>query len=66
LLIDWNQAHVDHPWLDLAILPRHVTGLTERQHRIARQAWCASAVATNWRIDPDFAQKRLRELYRLL
>jgi len=66
LLVDWDLSHVDHPWLDLAFLPRDATGLTERQYRIARQAAAATDVATHWGRDPDRAQRRLRELYRLL
>jgi aminoglycoside phosphotransferase (APT) family kinase protein len=65
VLVDWDEARVDHPWLDLGALPPQATGLTEKQAHIARLAWCAYDVAAQWQRDNEYARRRLRLLIRL-
>jgi Ser/Thr protein kinase RdoA (MazF antagonist) len=60
--IDWDEARVDHPWFDLAVLPPEASGLTEKQWHLARRASCAWEVAARWESDPEYARRRLREL----
>jgi Ser/Thr protein kinase RdoA (MazF antagonist) len=62
-LIDWDEAHVDVPDLDLA-LPHNAAGLDGDTLDVAAQASAAWAAAVCW--DPsgtdDFAVKRLAEV----
>jgi Ser/Thr protein kinase RdoA (MazF antagonist) len=62
-LIDWDEAHVDVPDLDL-VLPHNAAGLDEGAYDIAAQASAAWEAAVCW--DPSgtdgFAVKRLREV----
>ncbi len=58
-LIDWDEAHVDVPDLDLA-LPHNAAGLDEDAHDIAAQASAAWEAAVCW--DDAHAVKRLAEV----
>jgi aminoglycoside phosphotransferase (APT) family kinase protein len=62
-LIDWDEAHVDVPDLDL-VLPHNAAGLDEETYDVAEQAWAAWEAAVCW--DPSgadsFAAKRLAEV----
>jgi Ser/Thr protein kinase RdoA (MazF antagonist) len=58
-LIDWDEAHVDVPDLDLA-LPHNAAGLEGDAHDIAWQASAAWEAAVCW--DDDYAVGRLAEV----
>lgn len=58
-LIDWDEAHVDVPDLDLA-LPYNAAGLDEEAYDIAAQASAAWEAAVCW--DDAYAVKRLAEV----
>ena len=58
-LIDWDEAHVDVPDLDL-VLPHNAAGLDEAAHAIAAQASAAWEAAVCW--DDAHARKRLAEV----
>lgn len=58
-LIDWDEAHVDVPDLDLA-LPYNAAGLDGDAHDIAAQASAAWEAAICW--DDDYAIRRLAEV----
>jgi Ser/Thr protein kinase RdoA (MazF antagonist) len=58
-LIDWDEAHVDVPLLDLA-LPHNAGGLDDETHDIAAQASAAWEAAVCW--DDDYSHKRLAEV----
>ncbi len=56
-LLDWDEARVDHPDLDLADLP-----LPGSRDPVARAAVAAWEAAAGWRLEPDYARRRLAEL----
>ena len=58
-LIDWDEAHVDVPDLDLA-LPHNAAGLDEGAYDIAAQAFAAWEAAVCW--DDDHAKRRLAQV----
>jgi Ser/Thr protein kinase RdoA (MazF antagonist) len=58
-LIDWDEAHVDVPDLDL-VLPHNAAGLDAAAHDIAAQASAAWEAAVCW--DDEYAVKRLAEV----
>ena len=58
-LIDWDEAHVDVPDLDL-VLPGNPAGLDDEGHDIAAQASAAWEAAVCW--DDDHAVRRLAEV----
>ena len=58
-LIDWDEAHVDVPDLDL-VLPHNAAGLDDAAHDIAAQASAAWEAAVCW--DDDYSVKRLAEV----
>jgi Ser/Thr protein kinase RdoA (MazF antagonist) len=51
--LDWDEARVDHPWLDLADLPGSTLP------RAAVDAWEA---ANAWQLEPAYARQRLRNI----
>jgi Ser/Thr protein kinase RdoA (MazF antagonist) len=54
--LDWDEARVDHPWLDLADIP----GLeVPPAARAAVDAWEA---ANGWLVEPSYARERLARL----
>ncbi len=58
-LIDWDEAHVDVPDLDL-VLPHNAAGLDDEAHDIAAQASAAWEAAVCW--DDEYSVKRLAEV----
>jgi Ser/Thr protein kinase RdoA (MazF antagonist) len=58
-LIDWDEAHVDAPALDL-ILPLNGAGLEGAEYDIAHQAQAAWEAAICWK--DDYAVRRLKEV----
>lgn len=58
-LIDWDEAHVDVPDLDL-VLPHNPAGLDADAYDVAAQASAAWEAAVCW--DDDFARRRLAEV----
>ena len=58
-LIDWDEAHVDVPDLDLA-LPHNAAGLDDAAHDIAAQASAAWEAAVCW--GDEYAAQRLAEV----
>jgi thiamine kinase-like enzyme len=59
VLIDWDEAHVDVPDLDLA-LPHNAAALDEVSHDVAAQASAAWEAAVCW--DDDHSKQRLAEV----
>ncbi|MCT2588308.1 phosphotransferase [Actinophytocola gossypii] len=59
-LLDWDEARVDHPDLDLADLPD--AELPFERNRVARAAVDAWEAAAGWRLEPGYARSRLAEL----
>jgi Ser/Thr protein kinase RdoA (MazF antagonist) len=55
--LDWDEARVDHPDLDLADLP----GVLPRGH-VARAAVDAWEAAAGWLVEPGYARDRLARL----
>ncbi|HEY0453457.1 phosphotransferase [Actinophytocola sp.] len=55
-LLDWDEARVDHPALDLADLP-DLPG-----DGVAKSAVNAWEAAAGWRLEPAYARSRLAEL----
>lgn len=58
-LIDWDEAHVDVPDLDL-VLPFNAAGLQREDHDTAAQAVAAWEAAVCWK--DDYAVRRLAEV----
>ena len=58
-LIDWDEAHVDAPELDL-VLPFNAAGLGDEAHDIAAQASAAWEAAVCWK--DEYAVRRLAEV----
>lgn len=58
-LIDWDEAHVDVPDLDLA-LPHNAGGLDAEAYDTAAQAFAAWEAAVCW--DDEHSKKRLAEV----
>jgi Ser/Thr protein kinase RdoA (MazF antagonist) len=58
-LLDWDEAHVDVPDLDL-VLPHNAAGLDDETHHIAAQASAAWEAAVCW--DDAYAVRRLAEV----
>jgi len=58
-LIDWDEAHVDVPDLDL-VLPYNGAGLDEHAYDVASQASAAWEAAVCW--DDEYAVRRLAEV----
>ncbi len=58
-LIDWDEAHVDVPDLDL-VMPQNAAGLDDEALDIAAQTWAAWEAAVCW--DDAHSVKRLAEV----
>jgi hypothetical protein len=58
-LIDWDEAHVDVPDLDL-VMPHNAAGLYAAAHDVAAQARAAWDAAVCW--DDEYSIKRLAEV----
>lgn len=61
-LIDWDEAHVDVPALDL-VLPGNAAGLADDEFELAGQASAAWEAAVCW--DDDHAQMQLARVRRV-
>jgi len=59
-LLDWDEARVDHPDLDLADLPG--IDLPRERNHPARSAVDAWEAAAGWQLEPRYARRRLAEL----
>jgi len=59
-LLDWDEARVDHPDLDLSDLPGEP--LPHPRNRQARAAVTAWEAAAGWQLEPTYARRRLAEL----
>ena len=65
-LLDWDEARVDSPLLDLGALPdAELAGLPTDDFRRAQRAAVAWEVAVCWRLEGDYARRRLKELREL-
>jgi aminoglycoside phosphotransferase (APT) family kinase protein len=62
VLIDWDEARVDHPWLDLGALGSDAGRLPSGQADVACRAATAWEVATCWQQESHYARQRLEEL----
>lgn len=62
-LLDWDEARIDSPLLDLGALPNaDAAGLSPADFDRARRASVAWEVAVCWQLESDYARRRLREL----
>lgn len=61
VLIDWDEARVDVPLLDL-VLPANAAALPADELTLASQASSAWEAAVCWSAEPEYAAKRLAEL----
>jgi Ser/Thr protein kinase RdoA (MazF antagonist) len=59
-LLDWDEARVDHAWLDLADLP--IAALPPAQLAVAKRAATAWEAANGWIVEPDYARRRFQQL----
>ena len=65
-LLDWDEARVDSPLLDLGALPEaELAGLPTDDFRLAQRAAVAWEVAVCWQLEGDYARRRLKELREL-
>ena len=62
VLLDWDEARVDHPWLDLAALGRELSELPPSDADVAYRAAVAWDAAMCWHDEPDYARHRLAEI----
>jgi thiamine kinase-like enzyme len=62
VLVDWDESRVDVALLDLAALPEGVSPLDDEERWVATQAASAWEAAVSWRVEPDYARKRLAEV----
>lgn len=62
-LLDWDEARVDVPWLDIAFLPAEVRPPAPVDPDTLVTAGVAWEVATCWVPEPWYAARRLDELY---
>lgn len=63
-LLDWDEARVDVPWLDFALIPDEVEVPWANDRRGLRAAGVAWEAANCWSSQPTYARHRLAELYR--
>lgn len=61
-LLDWDEARVDVPWFDLALLPAGAPIPDAVAADDLTRAGIAWEVATCWTIEPEYAATRHREL----
>lgn len=65
-LLDWDEARIDSPLLDLGALPdARTAGLPEEEFQLARRASVAWEVAVCWQLEGEYARRRLSELRSL-
>jgi aminoglycoside phosphotransferase (APT) family kinase protein len=62
-LLDWDESRVDIPWFDFAFLPPDVAADVPVEAEALSIAGVAWEAATCWTAEPDYAARRLAELY---
>jgi len=62
-LLDWDESRVDVPWFDFAFLPPDVAADVPVEAEALSLAGVAWEAATCWTAEPDYAARRLAELY---
>jgi len=62
-LLDWDEARVDVPWFDFAFLPEDLIPAVPMPVEALVTAGVAWEAATCWVPEPDYARRRLAELY---
>lgn len=62
-LLDWDEARVDVPWFDFAFLPATTATVVPVPVDAVVTAGLAWETATCWLPEPDYARRRLAELY---
>jgi aminoglycoside phosphotransferase (APT) family kinase protein len=62
-LLDWDESRVDVPWFDFAFLPPDVAADVPINAEALSTAGVAWEAATGWTAEPDYAARRLAELY---
>jgi aminoglycoside phosphotransferase (APT) family kinase protein len=65
-LLDWDESRVDVPWFDFAHLPSEVDLALPVDREALTTAGVAWEAATCWVPEPEYARKRLSELYARL
>jgi Ser/Thr protein kinase RdoA (MazF antagonist) len=65
-LLDWDESRVDVPWFDFAFLPESVPVPVPVDRQALVTAGVAWEAATCWVPEPDYAPRRLAELYTRL
>jgi Ser/Thr protein kinase RdoA (MazF antagonist) len=65
-LLDWDEARVDVPWFDFAFLPDDVSVPSPTNRQTLKTAGVAWEAATCWVVEPDYARRRLAELFTRL
>jgi len=59
-MLDWDEARVDHAWFDLADVPTRP--LNPPADGVASRAAHAWEAANGWRLEPEYARRRLANL----
>jgi len=62
-LLDWDESRVDVPWFDFAFLPEDLIPPVPVRTDALVTAGVAWEAATCWVPEPDYARRRLAELY---
>jgi hypothetical protein len=62
-LLDWDEARVDVPWFDLAFVPPAVVTDIPVPFDVLAVAGLAWETATCWLPEPEYARRRLTQLY---
>lgn len=65
-LLDWDESRVDVPWFDFAFLPESVPVRVPVDRHALITAGVAWEAATCWVPEPEYAPRRLAELYTRL
>jgi hypothetical protein len=65
VLLDWDEARTDVPWFDFA-MPEDVDVPAPVDRQTLVTAGVAWEAATCWVPEPEYATRRLAELYRRL
>lgn len=61
-LVDWDEARIDAPILDLAALPSSSLTVLPRRLELARRAALAWEAANGWTVESDYARRCLAQL----
>jgi aminoglycoside phosphotransferase (APT) family kinase protein len=65
-LLDWDEARVDVPWFDFAFMPDDVDVPSPTDRETLDTAGVAWEAATCWVVEPEYARRRLAELFARL